>query len=86
MKNVPSSHPRFKIAVKSDLTHPGRFCLNKRFKFIQIANFPLGDESFEHGKKINFEIIQETLSITDAELIWAKNGEEAVEVIENDKK
>jgi len=33
-------------------------------------------------KKINFEIIQETLSITNAELIWAKNGKEAVDQVE----
>lgn len=32
-------------------------------------------------KKINFEIIQETLSVTDAKLIWVRNGEEAIEEV-----
>ncbi len=33
-------------------------------------------------KKINFEIINETLSITNAQLVWAKNGKEAVQQVE----
>lgn len=36
-------------------------------------------------KKINFEIIQETLSTTHVKLIWAKNGEEALEKIKQEK-
>ena len=32
-------------------------------------------------KKINYEIIKETLSITDADLLWAKNGLEAIEIV-----
>ena len=33
--------------------------------------------------KINFEIIEETLSITNANLIWAKNGEEAIDLVKS---
>lgn len=34
-------------------------------------------------KKINFEIIKETLLVTDVELLWAKNGLEAIEIIQS---
>ncbi|HAF28470.1 MAG TPA: hypothetical protein DCG75_05415 [Bacteroidales bacterium] len=34
-------------------------------------------------KKINFDIIQETLSITDVDLLWAKNGQEAIQMVES---
>ena len=37
-------------------------------------------------KKINFEIIKETLSETGAELLWAKNGQEAIDFISNNHK
>jgi len=37
-------------------------------------------------KKINFEIIKETLSETGAELILAKNGQEAIDLISNNHK
>jgi signal transduction histidine kinase/CheY-like chemotaxis protein len=37
-------------------------------------------------KEINYEIIKETLSITDVDLIWAKNGQEALNVIKSDEK
>jgi signal transduction histidine kinase/CheY-like chemotaxis protein len=37
-------------------------------------------------KRINYELIKETLSITSAELIWAKNGKEALEHVENEIK
>ncbi|MFC2152263.1 tetratricopeptide repeat protein [Bacteroidota bacterium] len=37
-------------------------------------------------KKINFEIIQETLSTTEVELLWAKNGVEALDFIKNSPK
>ncbi|MFC2104800.1 tetratricopeptide repeat protein [Bacteroidota bacterium] len=37
-------------------------------------------------KKINFEIIQETLSDTKVELLWAKNGVEALNFIKNKHK
>lgn len=32
-------------------------------------------------KKINYEIIKETLLITNAELMWAKNGKEAIDIV-----
>jgi signal transduction histidine kinase len=34
-------------------------------------------------KKINFEIIKEMLSITNVHLIWAKNGQEAIEMVKS---
>lgn len=34
-------------------------------------------------KRINYELIKETLSITNVDLIWAKNGKEALTHIEN---
>jgi len=37
-------------------------------------------------KKINFEIIKETLSETGAEVLWAKNGQEAIDFISNNHK
>jgi|GEM_PF-1202837 len=37
-------------------------------------------------KKINYEILKETLSITDAELIWAKNGQEALDIVTSNGK
>jgi len=36
-------------------------------------------------KKINFEIIQETLSTTHVKLIWAKNGKDALEKLKQEK-
>jgi signal transduction histidine kinase/ActR/RegA family two-component response regulator len=37
-------------------------------------------------KEINFEIIKETLSITNVNLIWAKNGEETLKELESNPK
>ena len=37
-------------------------------------------------KEINYEIIKETLSITDVNLIWAKNGNEALNIIKSNEK
>ena len=37
-------------------------------------------------KKINYEIIQETLSITDVELLWVKNGQEALDMVKSNEK
>lgn len=37
-------------------------------------------------KKINFEIFQETLSITNVNLLWAKNGQEAIDLVKENHK
>ena len=37
-------------------------------------------------KKINYEIINETLSITNVGLLWAKNGQEAIDMVKSNKK
>lgn len=60
-------------SVSEDLTQPNQF--NWKDKVILIAE----------DKQINFEMIKETLSITNVDLIWAKNGEEALKFIETNK-
>ena len=37
-------------------------------------------------KKINYEIIKETLSITDVGLLWVKNGQEALDMVKSNEK
>ncbi len=70
----------FNLSYKSDKTdsadliQPTQF--NWKDKVILIAE----------DKKINFEIIQETLSPTNVDLLWAKNGEEAIKLVETNKK
>lgn len=55
--------------AKNEFVQPNQF--NWKDKVILIAE----------DKKINFEILQETLIPTNAELLWAKNGEEAVNLV-----
>ena len=56
--------------TSSELTQPKQF--NWKGKVILIAE----------DKKINFDLIKETLSITNADIMWAKNGEEALSFVE----
>lgn len=37
-------------------------------------------------KEINYEIIKETLSVTNVDLIWAKNGQEALDIVKANEK
>jgi CheY-like chemotaxis protein len=37
-------------------------------------------------KEINFEIVKETLSDTNAKIIWARNGAEAVDYVKKEKR
>lgn len=37
-------------------------------------------------KKINFEIFQETLSVTNVNVLWAKNGQEAIDMVKENHK
>jgi len=55
-------------------------------EFIQPAGFYWENKKIlvAEDKKINFEIIQETLSPTHVNLIWAKNGKEAVEIVKQE--
>ena len=61
-------------SVSADLIQPNQF--NWKDKVILIAE----------DKKINFDIIKETLSATNVDLVWAKNGVEAINLVETNKK
>ncbi|HAN19810.1 MAG: hypothetical protein A2X13_12575 [Bacteroidetes bacterium GWC2_33_15] len=52
-------------------------------EFIQPHQFNWEDKVIliTEDKKINFEIIKESLSVTKVKILWAKNGEEAVNII-----
>ncbi len=63
----------YKINDANDMTSTQPDQFNWKNKLILIAE----------DKKINFEIIQETLSITDVDLLWAKNGVEAIKLVES---
>jgi len=65
--------------------NPGQ---NKQVKRVQPNEFNWENHviMIAEDKKINFEIIQETLVPTKAELIWAKNGKEAVDFVKRGEK
>ncbi|MDY6801186.1 MAG: tetratricopeptide repeat protein [Bacteroidota bacterium] len=54
-------------------------------KIVQPSSFNWKDKKIlvAEDKKINFDIIKETLSITNVQLIWAKNGQEAIEMVKS---
>ncbi|MFP4025998.1 MAG: ATP-binding protein, partial [Thiohalospira sp.] len=56
-------------------------------EFVQPSTFNWKDKKIlvAEDKKINFDIISETLSITNVNLIWAKNGKEAIEKVKTEK-
>ncbi|MBI9053034.1 MAG: tetratricopeptide repeat protein [Bacteroidales bacterium] len=60
--------------LENKIFNPGAY--NWKGKIILIAE----------DKQINYEILKETLSITEAELIWAKNGKEALDVVKSTEK
>jgi signal transduction histidine kinase/CheY-like chemotaxis protein len=55
-------------------------------EFAKSSTFNWKDKKIlvAEDKKINFDIISETLSITNANLIWVKNGKEAVEKVQSE--
>lgn len=54
-------------------------------EIVQLDNYSWENKLIlvAEDKKINYEIIKETLVVTDAELLWAKNGQEALDIIKN---
>ncbi|PLX14574.1 MAG: hypothetical protein C0597_09775 [Marinilabiliales bacterium] len=60
----------------------------ERVKSVQPSDFNCENKIIlvAEDKKINFEIIQETLVPTNANLLWAKNGKDALDMIKKEDK
>ncbi|HSH52606.1 MAG TPA: ATP-binding protein, partial [Bacteroidales bacterium] len=60
---------------------------NKEQTFVDPKKFNWKDKIIlvAEDKKINFDIIKEMLSITNVHIIWAKNGQEAIEIVKSNK-
>ena len=58
---------------------------DNNIEFIQPKQFNWKEKVIliAEDKKINFEIIKETLSITNVKILWAKNGQEALDIVKN---
>lgn len=81
-----------KVFVESTLGRGTSFYFNLPFKIEEatlVNNVQPNQFNWENkvilvaeDKKINFEIIKETLSLTHINLLWAKNGEEALRFVQ----
>lgn len=79
-----------KIFLESTPRRGTTFYVNLPFKKQQQENKKIVPENFNwknktiliaEDKKINYEIFQEILSITNVNLLWAKNGQEALDIV-----
>lgn len=84
------------ISLESTLGRGTRFFFNLPFntegttelKMVQASQFNWENKVIlvAEDKKVNFEVIQETLSVTNVKLLWAKDGEEALYIIESNER